>query len=110
VASINDDLNMPGALAAVHELITEANRREQPGAILPTLYDWDKVLGLDLEKRAKERATETLPPELQALIDKRQEARKARDFAQADALRAQLRQAGIEIEDTPQGVRWKRIS
>jgi cysteinyl-tRNA synthetase len=110
VASINDDLNMPGALAAVHEVISEANRREQPGAILPVLYDWDRVLGLDLQKRAEERASEKLPPELQALLDKRQEARKARDFAQADALRAQLREAGIEIEDTPQGVRWKRIS
>jgi cysteinyl-tRNA synthetase len=110
-ASINDDLNMPGALAAVHELISEANRRGQPGAILPVLYDWDdRVLGLDLRKRAEERASEKLPPELQALLDRRQEARKARNFAEADALRAQLRQAGIEIEDTPQGVRWKRVS
>jgi cysteinyl-tRNA synthetase len=107
--SINDDLNMPGALAAVHELITEANRREQPVAILDTLYNWDRVLGLRLKEKAEERAGETLPPELQALLDQRQEARKARDFAQADALRAQLREAGIEIEDTPGGVRWKRL-
>jgi cysteinyl-tRNA synthetase len=106
--SINDDLNMPGALAAVHELITEANRRQRPAAILPTLYDWDRVLGLKLEERAKERAAESLPPELQDLLDRRQAARKARDFATADALRAELREAGIEIEDTPQGVRWRR--
>jgi cysteinyl-tRNA synthetase len=108
-AAINDDLNMPGALAAVHELITEANRREQPATILNTLYDWDRVLGLDLKKRAEACLSETLSPEMQALIDERQAARKSRDFARADALRAQLRDAGIEIEDTPQGVRWKRV-
>ena len=109
VTSINDDLNMPGALAAVHELITEANRRGQPAAILETLYEWDEVLGLSLKERAQARLSDTLPPELQKLLDERQEARKTRDFARADALREQLRQAGIEIEDTPQGVRWKRI-
>ena len=109
VAAINDDLNMPGALAAVHELITEANRREQPAAILTTLYDWDAVLGLRFKERAEERMSDTLPAELQALVDERQAARKARDFARADALRAQLREAGIEIEDTAQGVRWKRV-
>jgi len=109
-ASINDDMNMPGALAAVHELITEANRRGEPGAVLDTLFDWDRVLGLRLKERAEERASEELPAELQAMIDQRQEARTSRDFARADALRAQLREAGIEIEDTSQGVRWKRIS
>jgi cysteinyl-tRNA synthetase len=64
---------------------------------------------LQLEERARGRAEEQLPAQLQALIDERQAARKARDFARADALRRQLRDAGIEIEDTPQGVRWKRV-
>ncbi len=109
VFSINDDLNMPGALAAVHELITEANRREQPAAVLPTLYDWDRVMGLGLKTRAEQRLSETLPPDLQTLLDERQAARKAKDFARADSIRAQLREAGVEIEDTPQGVRWKRV-
>jgi cysteinyl-tRNA synthetase len=109
VASINDDLNMPGALASVHELITEANRRGEPAAILPTLYDWDKVLGLRLKETAEKRASESLPAELQDLIERRQAARKERNFALADELRGQLREAGIELEDTPQGVRWKRV-
>src|SRR5437764_13973027 len=100
---------MPGALAAVHELISDANRLGQQAAALATLYDWDRVLGLRLKEKAEERASESLPPELQTLIDQRQAARKARDFALADKLRAQLRDAGIEIEDTPQGVRWKRV-
>jgi cysteinyl-tRNA synthetase len=109
VASINDDLNMPGALAAVHELIGEANRRDQPAAILPTLYDWDQVLGLNLQETAQARLSETLPPNVSGLIDERQEARKARDFKRADEIRAQLRDLGYEIEDTPQGVRWKKV-
>ncbi len=109
VSSINDDLNMPGALAAVWELIAEANRRGQPAAILPTLYDWDRVLGLQLRERTEQRLNETLPPHLQALFDERVEARKRRDFARADALREQLRQAGIEVEDTPHGTIWRKV-
>jgi cysteinyl-tRNA synthetase len=109
LASINDDLNMPGALAAVHELINEANRRGEQAQVLPTLFDWDSVLGLRLEQTARERLEETLPPELQSLFDARQEARSAKDWKRSDELRAQLREAGIEVEDTPKGMRWKRI-
>jgi cysteinyl-tRNA synthetase len=109
IASINDDLNVPGALAAVRELINEANRRDKAAAILPTLYDFDKVLGLRMKETAEARLSETLPAQLQALLDARQEARKNRDFKQSDELRSQLRDAGIEVEDTPQGQRWKRI-
>jgi cysteinyl-tRNA synthetase len=109
VASINDDLNMPGAMAAVYELINEANRRNTPAEVLPTLYDWDQVLGLKLRETAEARLSETLPPDIQGLINARQEARKSRDFARADELRTQLRDKGYEVEDTPQGVRWKKV-
>jgi cysteinyl-tRNA synthetase len=109
LASINDDLNMPGALAAVHELINEANRRGEQAAVLPTLFDWDSVLGLRLEQTAGERLDETLPPELQALLEARQEARAAKDWKRSDEIRAQLRDAGIEVEDTAKGMRWKRL-
>jgi cysteinyl-tRNA synthetase len=110
LAAITDDLNVPAAVAAMHELISEANRRDDPAAILPTLFDWDRVFGLRLRETAEARLSETLPAEIQALIDDRQAARKERDFARADALRAQLRELGYEIEDTPQGVRWKRVA
>src|SRR5579859_787157 len=105
--AINDDLNMPRALAAVWELIKEANRRDAAAAALPLLLDWDRVLGLDLAQAATRE--ETLAPALQGLIDARQAARQAKDWARADALRAELLAAGIEIEDTPAGARWKRI-
>ena len=59
-------------LERLHLQMDEANRRGEPGAILPTLYDWDdRVLGLDLRKRASERASEKLSPELQALLEER---------------------------------------
>jgi cysteinyl-tRNA synthetase len=109
-AAINDDLNVPGALGVLHELITEANRRGDAASVLDTIFDWDKVFGLRLREMAQARLSEQLTPELQTLLDERQAARKARDFARADALRAQLREAGVEIEDTAQGVRWKRVS
>jgi cysteinyl-tRNA synthetase len=100
---------MPGAMAAVYELINEANRRNTPAEVLPTLYDWDQVLGLKLRETAEARLSETLPPDIQGLINARQEARKSRDFARADELRTQLRDKGYEVEDTPQGVRWKKV-
>jgi cysteinyl-tRNA synthetase len=108
-AAINDDLNMPGALAAMHDLITEANRREQPGAVLHKLYDWDRVFGLRLKERVEARLSDSLDMNLQALVDEREAARQARNWARADEIRAELRERGIEVEDTPQGPRWKRL-
>jgi cysteinyl-tRNA synthetase len=106
--AINDDLNMPGALAVLHELITEANRRGDPASALELTFDWDRVFGLKFKERGQERMSAQPPPDVMQLIEERQAARKARDWARADDLRAQVRAAGWEIEDTPQGVRWKR--
>jgi cysteinyl-tRNA synthetase len=108
-AAINDDLNMPGALAVVHDAITEANRRGKPSSILPLLDEWDRVLGLMLRERAQARLSDNLEPDLQAMVDEREAARKSRDFKRADELRTLLRERGIEIEDTAGGTRWKRI-
>jgi cysteinyl-tRNA synthetase len=105
-AAIDDDLNMPRALATVHDLIREANRRGAQAAALPLLFAWDAVLGLRLEEEA--RREDTLGGEITRLVQERQAARTAKDWARADAIRDQIKGAGYELEDTPQGVRWKR--
>jgi cysteinyl-tRNA synthetase len=58
--------------------------------------------------RAAEREEAALPPEVAALIEEREAARRARDWARADALREQLAQRGYVVEDTPEGSRWRR--
>ena len=103
--AIADDLNMPQALAAVNELIREADRRKEYG-VLDALYDFDKVLGLNLRESA-EKAT-SVDAELEGMIKQREEARAAKDWAKADQLRQQLSDMGIVLEDTPAGTLWRR--
>jgi cysteinyl-tRNA synthetase len=66
----------------------------------------DAVLGLGLEKA--ELPALDLDAEIEALVQARERARRERDFARADAIRDDLRARGIALEDTPQGVRWRR--
>jgi cysteinyl-tRNA synthetase len=99
--AIRDDLNTPRAIAAAIELVTEAYRRGDH-AIWDTLRDFDRVLGLDLEQR-RERARAQFPPEIQALIDKRADARASRDFKRSDELRKELSERGYETKDTREG-------
>ena len=104
-AAIEDDLNMPQAMAAVSEMIREAETRKEYG-VLDALYDFDRVLGLRLRESA-EAATE-IDPGIQALIEEREQARKAKDWARADQIRNQLAEQGIILEDTPSGTLWRR--
>ena len=109
--ALADDLNTPEALAAVHDLVGRANVVLASGtattgdtALLRRLIDeMDSVFAV-LVPSAEER----LSPEQQALFDERQDARKKREFARADAARAKLEALGIVLEDTPKGTRWHR--
>ena len=111
--AMDDDLNTAEALAALHVLIGQCNRLVSDGRMTAAgahgvsrlFFDLDRVLALDLEKSLQ---PEELNAEEQALLDQRAEARKARRWGDADAARAALAARGIVIEDTPQGVRWKR--
>ena len=99
-AEINDDLNMPRALALVWELV----RSDLPPATKKaTLLDFDRVLGLHLA--AWQPTATVIPFEILALADQRQQARAAKRWHDADALRAQIHAAGYELEDTPNGPR-----
>ena len=78
------------------------------------LADFDKVLSLDLIKAA-EKVRDSGPkeeesdPEIDALIEKRAQAKKEKNYAEADRIRDELKGRGIEITDTPQGTKWRRI-
>lgn len=110
-AGMDDNLNTSVALAALHNLTREVNtalarkrvREENKRELLETLTKIDSVLNILGEQRQ-----EMLDSEIQALIDERQEARRRRDFARGDEIRDELAARGIVLEDTKDGVRWKR--
>jgi cysteinyl-tRNA synthetase len=109
-AGLEDDLNVSAALAATFDLVRELNGRvatrslstSEARAAAAALRRIDDVLGV-MEGRA-----ESLAPELGRLLDERAAARAARDWARSDALRVQLAEAGLVVEDTPDGQRWRR--
>lgn len=110
IAAMEDDLNTADALAAIFMLVRDINTAIANSAGKATLEAcadmFDQltgVLGL-----VYNRKTEALDSEVEALIEKRTEARKAKDFKTADAIRDQLKDMGIILEDTPQGVKWTR--
>lgn len=103
VSQINDDLNMPRALAITWELV----RSELPSPVKKaTLLLFDQVLGLRLG--TWKPAEEAIPPAILELVELRQQARKEKRWAEADSLRNQVQSAGYEIEDTLQGPRVKK--
>jgi cysteinyl-tRNA synthetase len=110
MAGLEDDLNVSAALAALFDLVRELNTRVAARSLSSAdaaraatlLRDLDGVLGV-LGDGAPE-----LAPELAALLEARATARAERDWARSDALRDQLSAAGITVEDTPDGQRWRR--
>jgi len=105
--AMDDDLNTPVALAAVFGLVKEVNIHGRGGSeVFEAMTDFDRVLGLKLAERAKPVSAE-VPREIEAMVEEREKARKARDFATADRMRDELTAAGYVIEDTPEGPRVK---
>ena len=108
--SLDDDLNLPSALAALFDFIRETNREmdkrllseQDARAGLLALRRIDQVLGL-----LEEAPAGSLDSEIRRLIELREQARTRRDWATADRIRNQLFERGIVLEDTPSGVRWK---
>jgi cysteinyl-tRNA synthetase len=115
-AALAEDLNVPGALASLYELMKGANRLADnkeltaagAAAVLAAYRDFDRVLGcLDVDDAISAEVVEDeFPAEVVALAEERAAARKAKDFAASDRLRDEIAAAGYLIEDAPGGV-WR---
>ena len=109
--ALDDDLNISGALGAVFEMVRTVNRAlaqhqlSAAGAeqVATLMHRFDTVLGLLTAEQSP------LARDVEVLMEERQRARQARDFARADALRVQIQERGYVVEDTPQGPRLKRL-
>ncbi len=108
--AMDDDFNTADAITAVFELVKHANTNideNSPKGLaadaLSLLGELCAILGIKTSRDAG-----TIDAEIEKMIEERQEARRAKDFAKADAIRAQLLDMGIMLEDTREGVKWKR--
>ncbi len=103
IEKISDDLAMPEAIAVVWGLVKSNIKAEDKKA---TLLDFDKVLGLNLDKKNVE---EEIPQEIRDLVKKRVEAKLNKDWAEADRLREEIKREGYLVEDTKDDCKIKRI-
>ncbi len=110
--ALDDDLEISPALAAVHEYVHDVNRllaagrldKESAAQVIGVMEKFDSVLGV------MGYVEEEIPTDVKALIDKREAARKAGDWREADRIREVLKQKNIILEDTKSGVRWRRVT
>jgi cysteinyl-tRNA synthetase len=111
--AMDDDLNVSVALGALFDFVHEVNvlldadmvSRNEADEVCAVMKRFDTVVAVIGEVEAEE----ALPKEAEELIWKREEARKAKDWATADALRVRLKEMGVVVEDTSQGVRWRLV-
>ncbi len=109
--AMDDDINISVALAHIFDFVKEINTlimdkkigRKNAEEVLKLMLNLNKVLGILEEKEEK------LSQELKKLIQEREKARKAKNFANADRIREELKKKGIVLEDTKEGVRWKKV-
>ena len=122
--ALDNDLNSSLAVTALYDVLKAKTNDETK---LAAIADFDRVLSLDLIAKGEKKREELKKQEVTAgqftiisesgesdsqvesKIQARQDAKKAKDFAKADAIRDELKAAGIELTDIPHGVKWKRI-
>lgn len=115
VEALCDDLNTPLALSYLHEIVNNLNKaetEEDKQKYKSLLLGSADVMGLlyqDADAWFKQGANTIAEDEIERLIGERAEAKKSKNYARADEIRNQLKEAGIVLEDTPAGTTWKKI-
>jgi len=108
IEAMDDDFNTPQALACIFELVNILNKNIENSDFVAQgknlLLELSGILGLQY----KNAASESISAEERALIDKRNQAKKERNFAEADKLRKELEAKGIILEDTKDGTTWRK--
>ncbi|MBU0503896.1 MAG: cysteine--tRNA ligase [Candidatus Omnitrophica bacterium] len=109
IEAMDDDFNMPQALACIFELVNTLNKNIEDYDFVcqgkDLLFELSGILGLEWKKTSEDKS---LSAEEKALIDKRNTAKKERNFAEADKIRKDLEAKGIILEDTKDGTVWRR--
>ena len=112
--AMDDNLKINLALASMFDFINKVNKlmdekkisKENADDTIKLILDFDRILGLNLEEALKE---EEIPEEIEKLIKKREEARKRKDWKTADEIREKIKSLGYTLEDTPKGVKCRKI-
>lgn len=100
IETVNNDLNIPQAMAVVQELLKSDL---EPGIKLATVLEFDQALGLGLEKISAEQ--QALPDDIQAMVDARAKARQEKDWEKSDQLRDRIQDLGYVVQDSPRGMK-----
>lgn len=103
--AINDDLNMPVAMSVVWDVVKNPEKSKQFAKLL---LEFDKVLGVDIEKSEDKKEIE-LPQEIKDLLEQRKQARENKDWALSDKIRDELKEKGYMVKDTKEGMTIEKI-
>ncbi len=109
---LNDDVNMPAALANLHAIINETNskaklNRKEAKAVIKAVVEMDQILGLKIGRHVQ--IDKKLDGDIQKLVDEREDARRNKDFRRSDEIRVLLKEKyQVILEDTKEGVRWHK--
>lgn len=102
--AINDDLNMPVAMSVIWDIVKNPNKSKD---LANLLLEFDKVLGVNIDKQAEESNVE-IPEEIKDLLEKRKEARANKDWALSDKIRDELKEKGYIVKDTKEGMQVEK--
>ena len=109
IAAMDDDLNTADAVSAIFDLVRDVNSNINEGSSKNLVkFAFDLYMELAGVLGILNKKEESLDDEIEKLIEERQQARKDRNWTLADKIRDDLKDKGIILEDTPQGVKWRR--